>query len=88
MYLSMRHHEVAVLDNFSKRNWELELNAQPLIPVSPLLNRVRAWREVTGRHIGIFVGDLCEYNRVPRFCATFSLTPLFITASNLRRPSP
>ena len=64
MYLSARHHEVAVLDNFSKRNWELELNAQPLIPVSPLLNRVRAWREVTGRHIGIFVGDLCEYNRV------------------------
>ena len=64
MYLSARDHEVAVLDNFSKRAWELELNAEPLIPVSTLPNRVHAWQEVTGRHIASFVGDLCEYDFV------------------------
>ncbi|HMD85065.1 MAG TPA: NAD-dependent epimerase/dehydratase family protein [Terriglobia bacterium] len=64
MYLSAHDHEVAVLDNFSKRAWELELNAEPLIPVSTLAHRVRAWQEVTSRHIASFVGDLCEYDFV------------------------
>jgi len=64
MYLSARDHEVAVLDNFSKRAWELELNAQPLIPVSTLDHRVRTWQEVTGRQLASFVGDLCDYGFV------------------------
>ena len=64
MYLSARDHEVAVLDNFSKRSWELELNAEPLIPVRDLRNRVGAWKEVTGRRISLLVGDLCEYDFV------------------------
>ncbi len=61
MYLSARDHEVAVLDNFSKRAWELELKAEPLIPVRTLRNRLGDWKEVTGRDISMFVGDLCEY---------------------------
>jgi UDP-sulfoquinovose synthase len=64
MYLSARDHEVAVLDNFSKRGWEAELNAEPLIPINSLRHRVRAWKEVTGRHLSLFVGDLCEYDFV------------------------
>ena len=40
MYLSARAHDVAVLDNFSKRHWEFEFNAQPLIPISTLQDRV------------------------------------------------
>ncbi len=64
MYLSARDHEVAVLDNFSKRAWELELNAEPLIPVSTLAHRVGAWQEVTSRHIASYIGDLCEYGFV------------------------
>ena len=64
MYLSARDHEVAVLDNFSKRSWELEFNAEPLIPVSTLRNRVRTWKEATGRPMSFFVGDLCEYDFV------------------------
>jgi UDP-sulfoquinovose synthase len=64
MYLSAHEHDVAVLDNFSKRGWELELNAEPLIPVNSLRDRVRAWKEVTGRQISSFVGDLCEYDFV------------------------
>jgi UDP-sulfoquinovose synthase len=64
MHLSARDHEVAVLDNFSKRGWEAELNAEPLIPISSLRHRVRAWKEVTGRQMSLFVGDLCEYDFV------------------------
>src|ERR1700757_2229872 len=61
MYLSGKGHEVAVLDNFAKRRWELELNVEPLMPIHTLQDRVEVWREVTGRHIELFVGDLRNY---------------------------
>jgi UDP-sulfoquinovose synthase len=61
MYLSRRGHAVAVLDNFAKRRWELELNVEPLIPIGTLQDRVKAWREVAGEHIELFVGDLRDY---------------------------
>jgi UDP-sulfoquinovose synthase len=64
MYLSARAHDVAVLDNFSKRDWELEFNAQPLIPISTLQDRLQAWKEATGRHISSFIGSLCDYEFV------------------------
>ena len=64
MYLSARNHEVAVLDNFSKRRWELELNVEPLIPIRTLQDRVTAWEEVSGRRLPCFIGDLREYEFV------------------------
>ena len=48
MYLSARGHEVAVLDNFAKRRWELELNVEPLIPIQHPARPGTAWKEVTG----------------------------------------
>jgi UDP-sulfoquinovose synthase len=64
MYLSNRGHEVAVLDNFAKRRWEMELNVEPLIPIHTLHDRVKAWREVSGRVITLFVGELRNYEVV------------------------
>ena len=64
MYLSRRGHVVGALDNFAKRRWEMELNVEPLIPIHTLHDRVRAWEEVTGRKIELFVGDLRNYGVV------------------------
>ncbi len=64
MYLSNRDHEVAVLDNFAKRRWELELNVEPLIPIHTLHDRVTLWGELTGKEIQPFVGDLRNYEVV------------------------
>ncbi|HEV2350152.1 MAG TPA: NAD-dependent epimerase/dehydratase family protein [Terriglobia bacterium] len=61
MYLSDRGHDVAVLDNFAKRRWEMELNVEPLIPVHTLHDRVKAWSEVAGRSLKLLVGDLRNY---------------------------
>jgi UDP-sulfoquinovose synthase len=61
MYLSSRGHEVAVLDNFAKRRWELELNVEPLIPIRTLQDRVEIWHELTGHRVELFVGDLRNY---------------------------
>ena len=64
IYLSRRGHQVAVLDNFVKRRWELELNVEPLIPVQTLHDRVERWRMVDGRKMELFVGDLRNYGVV------------------------
>ncbi len=71
MYLSARGHEVAVMDNFAKRRWELELNVEPLFPIHTLQDRVKAWKEVTRRPMEIFVGDLRNYEVVHRVVESF-----------------
>lgn len=71
MYLSRRSHQVAVMDNFAKRRWELELNVEPLIPIRTLQDRVSAWSDVTGRTIDLFVGDLRNYGVVEGVLDTF-----------------
>jgi len=64
MYLSSRGYDVAVLDNFAKRQWELEDGIQPLQPVATLQRRVRTWAEVAKKNISCFVGDLCNHRFV------------------------
>jgi UDP-sulfoquinovose synthase len=71
MYLSSQGHDVAVLDNFAKRRWELELNVEPLIPIHTLHDRVCAWRDVARRQIELFVGDLRNYGVVEGVLDTF-----------------
>ena len=61
MALSRDGGRVVVVDNFAKRQWELELGVRPLFPIPTLHERVRAWREVTGNEIEIRVGDLADY---------------------------
>lgn len=71
MYFSRKGHIVGVLDNFAKRRWEMELIVEPLIPIRTLQDRVKAWHEVTGRKIELFVGDLREYDVVESALAMF-----------------
>ncbi len=71
MYLSARGHDVAVLDNFAKRRWEMELNVEPLIPIHTLHDRVAAWREVSARPMELVVGDLRNYGVVREVVESF-----------------
>ncbi|MFB3921883.1 MAG: NAD-dependent epimerase/dehydratase family protein [Terriglobia bacterium] len=64
MYLSARGHDVAVLDNFAKRRWEMELNVEPLIPIRTLQDRAKTWEEVTGKALDVIVGDLRNFETV------------------------
>jgi UDP-sulfoquinovose synthase len=60
MYLSRHGHEVAVLDSAVRRQYDHELGSGSLVPIEALRTRVQAWREVTGKEIDIFPGDLCD----------------------------
>jgi len=62
LYLSRRGHEVAIVDNFLRRQWDFELGALTLTPIQPLTERLRVWQELTGKSIEMFVGDVNDYS--------------------------
>ena len=64
MYFSARGHEVTVVDNFAKRQWELEEGIEPLLPIPTLHRRIARWKEITGKSIQMKVGDLCNHRFV------------------------
>ena len=60
MHFSARGHDVAVVDNFMRRGMATELGADSLTPIQSLQERVTAWREVSGKEIETFIGDLAD----------------------------
>jgi UDP-sulfoquinovose synthase len=62
LYLSAKGHTVSIVDSFIRRQWDHELGAQTLTPIRPLAERLRVWRELTGRSIDSYVGDVTDYD--------------------------
>jgi UDP-sulfoquinovose synthase len=60
LYLSAQGYEILVADNFSRRGWDEELGTESLTRISGLEDRVGRWKELTGREIGLAVGDLTD----------------------------
>jgi UDP-sulfoquinovose synthase len=60
MRFSGKGHEVAVVDNFARRRWVEEMGGDSLTPIVSLDERIEAWREVSGKRITSYVGDLAE----------------------------
>lgn len=60
LHLSEAGHEVGVLDNFARREYDRELGVDSLVPIEPFDVRVAAWREVARRDLTPFVGDLTD----------------------------
>jgi UDP-sulfoquinovose synthase len=65
LYLSNRGHEVAVVDNLSRRNIDNELEVSSLTPISPMSVRLQAWEDVSGKKITFHRYDVAEnYHRL------------------------
>jgi UDP-sulfoquinovose synthase len=60
LHLSQCGHDVGIVDNFVRRQYDHELGVQSLVPIEPLVTRIRAWREVSGKRIETYVGDLTD----------------------------
>ena len=60
LHLSEAGHEVAVADNFVRRHYDNELGVESLVPIEPLQTRIAVWQELTGKKIGLYVGDLTD----------------------------
>jgi UDP-sulfoquinovose synthase len=60
LHLSACGHDVVIVDNFARRNADIELEAESLTPIRPLGSRLEAWRELTGREIGFHRLDVAR----------------------------
>jgi UDP-sulfoquinovose synthase len=64
LHLSDAGHDVTIVDNLSRRVIDVELEVESLTPIRPTGERIRAWKELTGKDIGFVNLDLAqEYER-------------------------
>ena len=61
LYLSKLGHSIAIIDNFSRRQWDHELGVESLTPIRLLSERLRIWQDFTGHFIESYVGDVTDY---------------------------
>jgi UDP-sulfoquinovose synthase len=62
MRFSDRGHDVHLVDNYLRRRAHEEAGTDTLVPIpSSLPERAAAWREVSGKEIGVTEGDLVEW---------------------------
>ena len=61
LHLSQRGHEVAIVDNLSRRNIDNELEVSSLTPIAPMSQRLQAWEEVSGKQITFTRYDVAEH---------------------------
>lgn len=61
LYLSNKGFEVGIIDNLVRREIDVELNSNSLTPIASIEERVEKWKELTGKEIQVFIGDLNDY---------------------------
>ncbi|MCP2252021.1 UDP-sulfoquinovose synthase [Prauserella aidingensis] len=60
LHLSAQGHEVAIVDNLSRRKIDIELEAESLTPIRPMGERLTAWKEATGKDIAFHNLDVSQ----------------------------
>jgi UDP-sulfoquinovose synthase len=61
LHLSAEGHDVMIVDNFARRNADIELEASSLTPIAPMGTRLAAWNLQSGRQIGFERFDVAEH---------------------------
>ncbi len=65
LHLSDIGHDVTIVDNLSRRCIDVELEVDSLTPIRPIGERLRVWKELTGKEISFVHLDLAqEYDRL------------------------
>ncbi len=64
MHFSRRGDDVFVVDNFTRRACHIERGTDSLTPISPLMDRIAAWRQIGGRDIAAEVLDITDFDRL------------------------
>ena len=65
LHLSMRGHDITIVDNLSRRNIDNELQVHSLTPIETITERLRAWRDITGKTIAYERLDVAtDYDRL------------------------
>ncbi|QNE89232.1 NAD-dependent epimerase/dehydratase family protein [Corynebacterium incognita] len=73
LYLSDQGHDVAIVDNLSRRAIDKELGAESLTPIASIEERIAAWKEVSGKELSFHNIDVAQdYDGLLEFINTYS----------------
>jgi UDP-sulfoquinovose synthase len=61
LHLSNRGYEVGIFDSLVRRHWDGQLCVDTLTPIAPIQTRLQRWKDLTGKDIDLFIGDLNDY---------------------------
>jgi UDP-sulfoquinovose synthase len=61
LHLSQKGHEVGILDSLVRRFWDSQLGADTLTPIASIQQRIQRWKDLTGKSIDLFIGDITDY---------------------------
>ena len=62
LYLSNQGYEVGILDSMVRRHWDLQLQVETLTPIAPIQQRIQRWKDLTGKKIDLYIGDITNYD--------------------------
>lgn len=60
VHLSSLGHDISIVDNLSRRRIDVELGVQSLTPMDSIQERLRIWKQVTGRTIRFELLDIAD----------------------------
>lgn len=61
LHLSARGYNVCIVDNLCRRQFDIQLGLDTLTPISSIHQRVKRWGEVSGKHVDLKIGDICDF---------------------------
>jgi UDP-sulfoquinovose synthase len=62
LHLSKLGYEVGIVDNLIRRHWDQELGVDTLTPIASIHKRISHWQALSGKSIGLFIGDITNYD--------------------------
>ncbi|MGH3008148.1 MAG: NAD-dependent epimerase/dehydratase family protein [Gaiellaceae bacterium] len=62
LHLAEGGHDVVILDNLVRREWDVELGSGSLTPIRTTEERLEAWHGLGGREIKLVLGDLLDWD--------------------------
>ena len=62
LYLSNQGYEVGILDSMVRRHWDMQLQVETLTPIAPIQQRIQRWKDLTGKKIDLYIGDITNYD--------------------------
>ncbi|CAF1208350.1 unnamed protein product [Rotaria sordida] len=74
LHLSARNHDVTIIDNLIRREWDFEHNLNSLVPICTIDERIQEWFRLTGKKIHFVNVDVTNYSEI---CKIINCEPKF-----------
>jgi UDP-sulfoquinovose synthase len=71
LHLSKLGYEVGIVDNLIRRHWDQELGVDTLTPIASIQKRISHWQALSGKNIGLFIGDITNYDFLSKIFRKF-----------------